>query len=321
MARELIMLVLPVVLAFILDFFLGDPERIPHPIVYIGKLISFFTKILLKKEDSDSLKFIKGIIIIIAVMSISLTPIIIIDVLLPFSLKLIYRTIMLYFAIALRTLGREAEMVEKALKRNLMAGQKQVARIVGRDTSVLDETGVIKATIETVAENTSDGIIAPYFYYAIFGLPGAYIYKVANTFDSMIAYHNEKFEYFGKAAAVLDDILNLIPSRITGLLGCLLSPLCGGNIKESFKIFFRDRYNHKSPNSAQCESAFAGALGVELLGDAVYEGKVEKKAFVNRGARTAVKSDIGRAVKLMNYITICFVILSLILKVLIILIK
>ena len=314
MIRTTLSLIAPIILAFILDKIFGDSLNIPHPIVYIGRLISYFEKKLLKDNDSNKTKFLNGILIIILVMIICLIPIYLVDRILPYLGKIVYRTVMLYFAIALKTLSDEAIAVEKALEKGLSNGQKQVARIVGRDTSVLDEVGVTKACIETVAENTSDGIIAPYFYYLIFGIVGAYFYKVANTFDSMIAYKNYRYEYFGKAAARLDDLLNLIPSRLTGIFAVLMSSTVGGNIYETLKVFLRDRYKHKSPNSAQCESAFAGALSVELMGDAVYEGKVEKKEYINKGARLVVRTDIRRSVKLMKAVTYSFVILSIIIK-------
>lgn len=313
----LIPIVIPVIVAFLLDNYFGDPVNLPHPIVYIGKLISFFTKILLDEKDSNSLKFIKGIVIVVIVLLIVVVPLALLDIFLPLYVKAIYRTIMLYYAIALKTLSNEALGVESALKVSLKKGQEQVARIVGRDTKVLDEVGVIKATCETVAENTSDGVIAPYFYFLIGGITGAYIYKVVNTFDSMIGYKNEKYQYFGKFAARFDDVLNLIPSRITGVMACIMAFSVNGSFKKAFKVFLRDRYKHQSPNSAQCESAFAGALGVELMGDAIYEGKVEKKEFINKGAKTVKARDISRSVKLMNGLTVEFVAFTLICRTLI----
>lgn len=310
--------VLPVLIAFILDFIFQDRALFMHPIVLIGKMISKLTEFLLDKKDKNITKFFMGLFMIVILMIFILIPVYVIDYYTTGWVNVVYRSLALYYAIALNTLGKEANMVGSALKVSLNKGQKQVARIVGRDTSVLDSLGVIKATVETVAENTSDGVIAPYFYFLLLGPVGAYLYKIGNTLDSMVAYRNEKYEYFGKASARLDDLLNIIPSRLTGIFACLCAPAVSGSILESFKVFIRDRYKHKSPNSAQCESAFAGALGIELMGDAVYEGKIEKKDYINKGKREAKLIDIKRSVFLMNVLTIVLVLVTLLIKYLIV---
>ena len=171
--------------------------------------------------------------------------------------------------------------------------------IVGRDTSVLDRDGIIRAAVETVAENTSDGVTAPIFYMALGGAVCGFIYKAVNTMDSMIGYRNAKYADIGRAAAKADDMLNFIPSRLTALIMCLTAPLAGLDGKGAFRIWKRDRLKHDSPNSAQTEAACAGALGVRLAGDAVYFGEVHRKEFIGDDRRPIESGDIRRANRLM----------------------
>jgi adenosylcobinamide-phosphate synthase len=178
-------------------------------------------------------------------------------------------------------------------------GRLAVSMIVGRDTGTLDRTGIIKAAIETVAENVSDGVIAPMFYMVIFGLPGMFFYKAVNTLDSMVGYKNERYLYLGRASARLDDLLNLIPSRLSGLFVVWASGLCGFSARDGMRIFLRDRKNHTSPNSAHCEAAMAGALGLQLGGDARYFGKLCKKKTIGDDLRSPEDTDIRNACKIM----------------------
>ena len=172
--------------------------------------------------------------------------------------------------------------------------------IVGRDTAPLDEAGVARAAVETVAENTSDGIIAPMVFLALFGPAGGYCYKAVNTMDSMLGYHNEAYERFGRTAARLDDLVNLIPARLTGLLFCLAAGILPGfSGRRALRIFLRDRRKHASPNSAHGEAACAGALGVRLAGDAVYFGALVRKPTLGDGTRPVEAEDILRATRLM----------------------
>ena len=171
--------------------------------------------------------------------------------------------------------------------------------IVGRDTAVLDEKGIARAAVETVAENASDGVIAPLMWMIFFGAVGGFFYKSINTMDSMLGYKNEKYLYFGRAAAKTDDFVNFIPARISGLLMVLTAPIVGLDGRNAWKIFRRDRYKHASPNSAQTESACAGALGLRLAGDAVYGGMVHKKEYIGDPLREIEPKDITRAGMLM----------------------
>ncbi|MCR5607989.1 MAG: adenosylcobinamide-phosphate synthase CbiB, partial [Lachnospiraceae bacterium] len=217
---------------------------------------------------------------------------------------------MTYYILATKCLRVESMKVYDCLKSgSLEESRKAVSMIVGRDTACLNEEGITKAAIETVAENTSDGVIAPMIYTAIGGPVLGFIYKGINTMDSMIGYKNDKYINFGRAAAKLDDVVNYIPARISAISMICAAFICrifgGTNIysaKRAYNIFKRDRYNHKSPNSAQTESVCAGALGLKLAGDAVYFGKLVKKPFIGDETRKTEYEDIKRANNLM-YIT------------------
>lgn len=207
---------------------------------------------------------------------------------------------MCYQILAARSLQKESDHVYLALKNEgVEAARKAVSMIVGRDTENLDEEGVTKATVETVAENTSDGVIAPLCYMILGGAVLGFTYKAINTMDSMVGYKNEKYQFFGTAAAKLDDIVNYIPARISAVLMIVAAYVLGMNGKNAWKIFCRDRYNHKSPNSAQTESVMAGALGVQLAGDAWYFGKLYKKQTIGDPIRKIEIEDIRRAHRLM----------------------
>lgn len=292
--------------AIVLDALIGDPEGIPHIVVFFGKLISWLDKVLNKQNFGKTRKLIGGLITVLILGAVSALPAYFILRYLPDSIKFILSVILFWYCIALKTLKSEAMMTARMLKGSLDAGRRQVSRIVGRQTSELSETGVVSAVIETVAENASDGVVAPIFYGLIFGPAGSLFYKAANTMDSMIAYKTVQYKDFGYFAAKLDDILNLIPSRITGILAVLCAPLIGGSIGYAFDIFSEDRNKHESPNSAQCESAFAGTLDVKLNGPAVYHGVIENKPYLNKSGRTPETGDINRAVTLLNYVIIAF---------------
>lgn len=207
---------------------------------------------------------------------------------------------MCYQILAARSLQKESDLVYLALRdKGIEAARKAVSMIVGRDTESLDEEGVTKAAVETVAENTSDGVIAPLCYMILGRAVLGFTYKSINTMDSMVGYKNEKYQYFGTAAAKLDDVVNYIPARISALLMIIAAFVTGMNGKNAWKIFLRDRYNHKSPNSAQTESVMAGALDIQLAGDAWYFGKLHKKPTIGDPIRTIEIEDIRRSHKLM----------------------
>ena len=210
-----------------------------------------------------------------------------------------------YQIFATKSLKVESDRVYIALKdKGLEAGRKAVSMIVGRDTQNLTEEGVTKAAVETVAENTSDGVIAPLFYMLIGGAVLGFTYKAINTMDSMVGYKNDKYQWFGTAAAKLDDVVNFIPARVSAVLMILAAYLIGMDGKNAWKIYLRDKRKHASPNSAQSEAVCAGALDVQLAGDAVYFGKVYKKDYIGDAIRKIEPEDILRAGKLMYMTTI-----------------
>lgn len=207
---------------------------------------------------------------------------------------------MCYQLLAARSLQKESDAVYLALKNEgLEAGRNAVSMIVGRDTKYLDTDGVLRATVETVAENTSDGVIAPLFYMFIGGAVWGFAYKAINTMDSMVGYQNEHYQYFGTAAAKLDDVANYIPARFSALLMVLSAYLLQMNGAHAWHIFLRDRYKHKSPNSAQTEAVMAGALEVRLAGDAWYFGRLHEKPTIGDALRSIELEDIRRSHRLM----------------------
>lgn len=301
-------------LGFLIDLILGDPHSIPHPVCFIGKLISSSEKMLrtyFPKTKRGEL--IAGGFLCVVVISISgFLPFLCLyfSGLLHPMVRLILETVMCYQIFATKSLRVESMKVYKELdKEDLTKARYQLSMIVGRDTKSLTEEGIIKAAVETVAENTSDGIIAPMLYLALGGPVLGFIYKAINTIDSMVAYKNERYLYFGRVAARLDDVANFIPSRVSALFMILASGICKiyyaifssnmeGKIysmKRAVKTFLKYRYQHASPNSAQTEAVCAGALGIQLAGDAYYHGVLHKKEFIGDSVRKIQKNDIKRA--------------------------
>ena len=208
-----------------------------------------------------------------------------------------------YQLLAAKSLKTESMKVYKKLQDSDLEGaRKAVSMIVGRDTANLDCEGITKATVETIAENTSDGVIAPLFYMLIGGAPLGMLYKAINTMDSMLGYKDEKYLYIGRIAAKMDDVVNYIPARISAIMMVLAAFLCGLDWKNGWKIFLRDRYNHSSPNSAQTEAVCAGALDIQLAGDAWYFGKLYKKPYIGEPIRSIRIEDICQTNRLM-YVT------------------
>jgi len=303
-----------VTIGFILDFIIGDPVYRFHPVILIGKLISLFEGILYKENSSDNNKFVSGCILWIFVCLTSvIIPVLIIKMasMISIYLRIIFESIFCYQLIAAKSLKTESMKVYKELVYgDINSSRKAVSMIVGRDTQNLDEKQVTKAAVETVAENTSDGVVAPVFYMMIFGAAGGFLYKAVNTMDSMIGYKNDRYLYFGRVAAIMDDIFNFIPSRIAALLMIISALILNYNFKNSIKIFIRDRFNHKSPNSAQTEAVCAGALDVELAGDAYYFGKLHKKPYIGDKNKEIEAVDIIKANNLMYLTSILMFIIS-----------
>lgn len=310
-----------IVTGFILDLFLGDPHWMPHPVRLMGKMIAYLTKSLHKPEGSlpksegkneqDEVRQGAVLVIVMAVLSF-LVPLLILEIAGWFgrALRFIVESIMCYQIIAAKSLYVESMKVYQALiRRDLEGARSAVSMIVGRDTKPLNQEGITKAAVETVAENTSDGVIAPLFFLAIGGVPLGFLYKAINTMDSMVGYKNEEFLFFGKVAAKLDDVVNYIPARLSALLIILSCPLFGLSAHQAWKIFLRDRHNHASPNSAQTESAVAGALDIQLGGDAWYFGKLYHKQTIGDASRPAAADDIKKANHLMYASTVIFILL------------
>ena len=285
---------------FLLDLVLGDPHTPYHPACIIGKYISGYEKLLrkhlLKDNAGEKLQKRAGIYLVVLVLiTATLIPALLIMAaywMHPY-VGLGAEMIMCYAVLAARSLQTESMKVYDALQTDgLEAGRKAVSMIVGRDTQNLDEKGVTKAAVETIAENFSDGVVAPMFYMILGGTVAGYFYKAVNTMDSMVGYKNEKYLYFGRAAAHLDDIVNYIPARISALVmigASFLMKLDGPN---AWKIFIRDRHNHASPNSAQTEAVAAGALDVMLAGDAYYFGQLYHKKTIGDDIRPIEVNDI-----------------------------
>ncbi|MGN0298492.1 MAG: adenosylcobinamide-phosphate synthase CbiB [Lachnospiraceae bacterium] len=286
---------------FLLDLILGDPYWLPHPIRLIGNWIGWLEKCLLKSEMQDSKKFRQGIWLVFLVLTATVTAaggLLIAAYSIHNYVGVVVESIMTYQILATKCLKVESMKVYRALQKNDLEGARYaVSMIVGRDTAVLNETGVTKAAVETVAENTSDGVIAPMFYLAIGGPVLGFFYKAINTMDSMVGYKNDKYLYFGRAAAKLDDVVNYIPARISAYLMIGICFVLGQDFdgKRAWKIYQRDKYKHSSPNSAHTEAVCAGALGVQLAGDASYFGKIVKKPFIGDAYRAVEMEDIRRA--------------------------
>ena len=289
---------------FVLDALFGDPAWLPHPVVYMGKAISKLEKFLrprLPKTPQGELLGGAIVAFCLPVGTFLLTGLVCwgaarLHPLLGLAVQMFWCG----QALAARGLVQESTNVYKELKKpDLPGARKAVSRIVGRDTAELTAEGVTKAAVETVAENASDGVIAPLLYMLVGGAPLALTYKAINTMDSMLGYKNEKYLYFGRVPAKLDDVANYIPSRLAGLLWVAAAALTGNCARGAWKIWRRDRRRHASPNSAQTESACAGALGVQLAGPAWYFGQYYPKLTIGDALRPIEPEDILRANRMM----------------------
>lgn len=292
------------ILGFFIDLWIGDPHFLYHPIRLVGNLITVTEKLLRRifpKTQKGELTAGVFFVIIVVGISTAVPGLLLygawrIDPWLYFALE----TILCWQLLATKALKVESMKVYERLKEHDLPGARYaVSMIVGRDTEALDETGVTKAAVETVAENTSDGVIAPLLFLAVGGAVLGFLYKSVNTMDSMVGYKNEKYLYFGRAAAKLDDVVNYLPARTAALLMILASGLGGLQMRNAWRIWRRDRRNHASPNSAQTESVMAGALGIQLAGDAWYFGKRYEKPTIGDALRPVEYEDIRRANRLL----------------------
>ena len=290
--------------AFILDQIFGDPRNFPHPVVIIGKLISAmerFTRKVFPKTNKGELAAGAFTWLVVATVSFAV----------PFIALVLLAKVNVWAAFALNTFWSYQIFASKSLKEQSMLvyryleaedlpnSRKYLSWIVGRDTSELDPEEITKAVVETVAENTSDGVTAPMLYMIIMGAPLGMLYKAINTMDSMLGYKNDRYMYFGRIPAKIDDVANFIPARITGLLMCLTAPLIGLDGRNAYRIYKRDRLKHLSPNSGHLEAACAGAMHIMLGGDSFYFGKLVEKASLGDPDREVRIIDIPLSIKMM----------------------
>ncbi len=286
---------LALLLGFGLDLLLGDPHGWPHLVRFYGKVIEVLEKLFYPMTN----KRLGGLLLVLGTLALGAgVPAAVLYLawrLSPWCYAAV-GAILSWQCLAARSLQAESLRVYDALKTGTLAdAQKAVGMIVGRDTAVLDESGVIRAAVETVAENTSDGEVAPLFCMMLLGPFGGCLYKAVNTMDSMVGYRNARYERFGTCAARLDDVMNYIPARLSALLMIAAAGICRADVKNAWRIWRRDRRKHASPNSAQTESVMAGALRVRLAGDAVYGGVVHKKPYIGDDLRPIEAEDIPRS--------------------------
>jgi adenosylcobinamide-phosphate synthase len=297
--EKAILLIAPLLMGYVLDLLIGDPDNWPHPVRVFGKLIAYFEKRL----NQNSGRFVKGAVLAIVLVLVVFSFFTLINLWLinfqwPF---VIVNGIFVWYGLANRSLITEGENVFLALENGgIEAGRKQLSRIVGRDTSELTPQQIRVAVLETMSENLSDGVIAPLFFYAVGGVPGMMTYKMINTMDSMLGYRSERYEKFGKFAARMDDAANFIPSRLTAFLMVLVTFSWKG-----FQFIFRYGNKHKSPNAGYPEAALAGILNCRFGGPNVYHGVVVDKPFIGETDRE-IKSEGIRRVIAVNH-KVCFV--------------
>ena len=305
-------------LGFLLDCLLGDPRAIPHPVVCMGKLISWLEKafraLFPKTRLGENLA--GGCIWLVTVAVSFLIPwglLKLAGMVSPW-LRLLLQAIFCWQVLAAKSLRQESMKVYEALKTGTIEDARHaVSMIVGRDTQALDADAVTRAAVETVAENCSDGVIAPMLYFALGGGPLAFAYKAVNTMDSMLGYVEPPYQNVGLVPARMDDVCNYLPARISGIMMLLAGGLLGLNFRNGWKIFLRDRYNHASPNSAQTESVCAGLLGLRLAGDAWYHGVLHKKKYIGDALRPITPEDIPLSDRLMYATAVLTLVICLIL--------
>jgi len=304
-----------IITAFILDSIIGDPQNRFHPMRIIGNTVSLGVAVYKKatiKSPASQFAFGAILALIIIGLSYAVTSFVIWGIYsINYWVGLITEAAICYFLIAAKALKEESMKVYRSLKSGDIEGaRKNLSFIVGRDTQNLVSANIVKATVETVSENLSDGVIAPLIFICIGGAPLGMAYKAINTLDSMLGYRNDDFEYFGKFAARLDDVVNFIPARISALLMMVGSFFIGADLKRAIKIYIRDRHNHKSPNSAQTEAVCAGALGLCLGGDNYYHGMLVHKPTIGDDIYEPAPEHIISANRLMYMTAVCAVFLS-----------
>lgn len=312
------------ILGFLIDLILGDPHSIPHPVVWIGKLISSLEKFLrhLFPKTVGGENAAGGVLWMIVVVVSTALPIAVLWLCHWVSpwLRLAVESIMCWQILATKSLRDESMKVYHTLKTgDIEASRYAVSMIVGRDTKCLDDAGVTRAAVETVAENTSDGVVAPLLFLVIGGAPLGFFYKAVNTMDSMLGYVEPPYKNIGLVPAKMDDVMNFIPSRLSALLMLAAGAVMKLDVRNGWKIFKRDRFNHASPNSAQTESVCAGLMGLRLAGNAWYHGVLHEKPYIGDEKCPICHEDIPLAGKLLYVTAALSLILFAVVKVLILL--
>ncbi len=303
-----------------LDWLFGDPRWLPHPVRLMGRMIAWLEGLL--RPRFSGRERTAGLLLAVLMCGFwTVVPGLLLAALGGFALHLPGRagacfllaaeSLMCYQLLAAKDLCAESMKVCRSMEKgDVEQARRDVSMIVGRDTAPLDGSGILRAAVETVAENASDGVIAPMLCIALLGPVGGYLYKAVNTMDSMVGYKNDRYRELGRVAAKLDDLVNLIPSRLTGLLFCACAALLPGfDGRGAFKVFCRDRFNHASPNSAQSEAACAGALGLRLAGDAWYFGTLCSKPYIGDDRRAIEAADVRRINRLMFGAQLLFLVL------------
>ena len=291
-----------IITAYFLDLIVGDPYWLPHPVRIIGKVIEYLARVLRKNNQNQRAEKIKGIFLTVITVGLSYYIIyflIYIAGIISPGIKFAFSSFFIFTALSTKNLGEEAFSVYRALKENnLELARERVSRIVGRDTRDLDENGIVRATVETVAENTVDGIISPLFYAVLGGAPMAVAYKAVNTLDSMVGYKNEKYLYFGWFSAKLDDLANYLPARISVILIPVASLMLRQRGLAALRAIFRDGKKSPSPNAGIPEAGFAGALGIQLGGVNFYQGVEEYRPVLGEKLKRKSSKDILQAIRL-----------------------
>ena len=304
------------VAAFLFDALIGDPRSKFHPVVLIGKLISFLEKILRRDSDGYIKKICMGGVLVTIVLLVSygvgVGIVLLVNMTGSLTAKIFVEALVLSFMISPRSLAEAGREIYALLtNENILEARRKVGWIVGRDTEHLNEAEIVRATVETVSENTVDGIISPLFYFAIGGLPLAVVYRAVNTMDSMIGYKNEKYLYFGRVAARLDDVANFIPARLTAILFILSALILNLDYKNAFAMMLRDASKHPSPNGGYAESTVAGALNIQLGGINSYFGIPHFRAYMGDPNEPLSAPHILQTIRLMYTATIIFLCMAI----------
>ncbi|HAJ33482.1 MAG TPA: cobalamin biosynthesis protein CobD [Candidatus Atribacteria bacterium] len=304
-----------IITAYLLDLVIGDPYWLPHPVRIIGKVIEYLERALRKNNQNQRTEKIKGIILTVITVGLSYFTIyffIYVGGIISPGLKFAFSSFFIFTTLSTKNLGEEAFSVYRALEEdNLELARERVSRIVGRDTNNLDKEEIVRATVETVAENTVDGIISPLFYAVLGGAPLAMAYKVVNTLDSMVGYKNEKYLQFGWFSAKLDDLVNYIPARISVLLIPVASILVRQRGLMALRIIPRDGKKSPSPNAGIPEAGFAGSLGIQLGGANFYQGAKEYRPILGDKLKEISPKDILKAIRLSYAVSILMFLVSL----------